>query len=217
MDWKGLWGILIFQRLSMSFFSCLMQARKWIREVVQVLDFFKRVISQYHAPIFIFLRFNAPIGTCCVNQILADCFFDLHRKGIVLNCFLIRYFNLLIGYRIIIVVRERNLVILWLLFSLIFYYLCKQAQVFKEVIFVLVLRVDFKNAYDSVISLVDKIVQLGTILKSNHTVHDVFFKNFVRITADLLKSLRSLVNFFVDIFIIWLVFIKVIHFVIFVV
>lgn len=47
-------------------------------------------------------------------------------------------------------------------------------------------------------------VELGTILHSDHAIGDVLPQDLVRVTANLLQTFGSLVHFCIRLFIVWL-------------
>jgi len=57
--------------------------------------------------------------------------------------------------------------------------LAEQAEVFKEVILILVLGVDFEYADDPVVLGFDKVVELRAICERNHAVDDVLAEDLV--------------------------------------
>lgn len=75
-------------------------------------------------------------------------------------------------------------------------HLGQQAEVLKEIVLVLVLGIDFQDADDTVVTGINKIVKLWTILKSDHTIDNVLLQDLVRVATDLIKALISLVALF---------------------
>lgn len=89
------------------------------------------------------------------------------------------------------------------LFALFFDDLGQETQVLQEVILVLVLRVDFKNANDAVVACVDEVVKLRAVLERDHAVQDVLLEDLVRVAADLIQTGSSLIDILVSLIIVF--------------
>lgn len=148
-----------------------------MREVLQVVVALECIVSHDYAPIFVLLALDTPVGGVHVEHALIGCLLNLQREAVILNCFFLRrVFNtILVVIEVLFVVGKGHLaLILCILIVLVLNHLSEQAKILKEVIFVLVLGVDFQDANDAVVALVNQVVQLRSILKSNHAVDDIF-------------------------------------------
>ena len=180
-----------------SFRGVLVQSQHGMRKILQVIVALEGIVRHEDAPIFVLLGLNAPVGAVHVKHALIGSLLNLESKAVILNCFFFgRIFNsILVVVEVLLVLGERHLALLFcILIVLVLYHLGQQAKVLKEVIFVLVLRVDLQDANDAVVALVNQVVQLRSILESDHAVDDILLEDFVRVAADLLQALRSLVH-----------------------
>ena len=177
---------------SVSFLLQLVESVERVGEVLQVTGLLESVVALRDAPVADLVLLDAPIGSCLLDEALACGLPHDNGERIVLHHIFVR----VVAIVEVLIARLLGQVLPRLSRELLLLldHLGEQTQILQEVVFFLVLRVDLEDANDSVITSVNQVVKLRSILQRDHPIDDVLLEDLVRVPANLVKALGCLVD-----------------------